>query len=284
MKKILLVKKLLLTASILPFISSCSLIGQGDNSDYTSTNSASSNCTSASVYKANGKNYRALKSSEGYKSEGLAVVYSNKAQGSETTGCESFDMNGFTAAHRTLPLPTHVKITNKSNGKAVVVKVNDRGPATGNHLIQVTPAVANLLGASANFPARIEAINTSNILVPSAASVTPLSNNGARSNNSNLNNSARVLRPVSRPKPVNRSNADRYYIVVGTYQTKKEAFDRFIRVSSIGLANVAMETRQQKGRSLHMVRIGPFYNQDTIDNAKDRLRNDGLVTFNVVKN
>ncbi|MEE9302831.1 MAG: RlpA-like double-psi beta-barrel domain-containing protein [Thiotrichaceae bacterium] len=244
-----------------------------NRSDHSANDVNTSACASLSVYKVNGKKYRTLKNIEGYKADGVAVVYNNKAQGSQTTGCESFDMNGFTAAHRTLPLPTHIKITNKNNGKAVVVKVNDRGPATGHNLIQVTPAVASLLEASATFPVHIEAISRANISIPSASS--------ARPTTSVVKKSPTALRPA---RPVNRSNSDRYYIVVGTYPTKDEAFDRFVRVSSIGLANAAMETRKLKGRTLHMVRIGPFYDQDKIDNAKDRLRNDGLIKFNVVKN
>ncbi len=275
MKKILIPAVFTLVFT-LPFVSSCSLTGSSQSDDNSDAKTTSA-CTSSSVYQANGKKYRTLKSIEGYKADGMAVVYKNKTQGSQTTGCESFDMNGFTAAHRTLPLPTHIKITNKNNGKSVVVKVNDRGPATGNNLLQVTPAIANLLQASTTFPVKIEAISTANISIPSVA---PLSYTAANKPSSASHPSIRL----PRPKPVDRSNADRYFIVVGTYPTKDEAFDRFVRVSSIGLANVAMETRKLKDRTLHMVRIGPFYDQDKIDSVKDRLRNDGLVKFNVVKN
>ncbi len=265
MKKILLISIL-----SLPFVSSCSLTGQKPSSHESSV---APSCTGASVYKANGKSYRALKQSSGYKADGTAEIYSNMLQGSQTKGCETFDLNGFTAAHRTLPLPTHIKLTNKNNGKSVVVKVNDRGPAQGNSLLKVTPAVANLLGATRSFPVHIEAITSHVLVSPNNATTLPVATRGSR------------IIGASKPrKYIDRSHSDRYYIVVGTYQTQEEALDRFVRVSSIGLANVAMETRQLKGRKLHMVRIGPFYEQDKIDNAKDRLRSDGLVKFNVVKN
>lgn len=235
-----------------------------------------SNCaTASSDYTANGKQYRILSTANGYKADGVAEIYSDKLQGSQTSGCEEFDLSGFTAAHRTLPLPTHIKITNKNNKQSVVVKVNDRGPAKGNSLIQVTPAVANLLGAGKTFPVYMEAITASHsglLTTPTAASK-PVPQ---------LADSGRTLR--TNKKPVNRGNADRYFIIVGTYESKEEALDKFVRVSSIGLANAAMETRNVKGKSLHMVRLGPYYEQDKIDNAKDRLKNDGLVQFKVVKN
>ena len=76
-----------------------------------------------------------------------------------------------------------------------------------------------------------------------------------------------------------------YFIVVGTYSTQEQALDTFVRLSSIGLANAAMESRQTKqGQTLHMVRLGPFNNQDEIDKTKDTLTNDGLSQFKVVEN
>ncbi len=264
------------------FVTGCSrlgsIAGSGANSSQeandVSSGSSSTACKNAKNFRSNGKNYRVLSSAEGYKGNGKVEVYRNKTQGSLTAGCENFDLNGFTAAHKTLPLPTHIKITNKNNNKSVVVKVNDRGPAKGNSILQVTPAVANILGASSSFPAHVEAITTSSALgfTASKAQQAAIKNRGT----------SRYLRTAERPK--NRSNSDRYYIVMGTYTSKDEALDRFVRVSSIGLSNAAMETRKLKGRTMHMVRLGPYYEQDSIDNAKDRLKNDGLIKYKVVKN
>lgn len=78
--------------------------------------------------------------------------------------------------------------------------------------------------------------------------------------------------------------ADRYYIIVGTYEDNLKALDQFVRLSSIGLTKATMESRVKGSRTLHMVRLGPYIYQDEIDHAKDRLRSDGLSTFTVVKN
>ena len=75
-----------------------------------------------------------------------------------------------------------------------------------------------------------------------------------------------------------------YYIVVGTYADQGEALDTFTRLSSIGLKGATMESRVTKtGKSLHMVRLGPYTNQEDIDKAKDNLTSTGLSQFKVVE-
>jgi rare lipoprotein A len=78
---------------------------------------------------------------------GVASVYSHES-GSGTASGQKLDREAFTAAHRTLPFGTKVKVTNKSNGRSVVVTVNDRGPFVRGRVIDVTPAAARVLGFS----------------------------------------------------------------------------------------------------------------------------------------
>ena len=78
---------------------------------------------------------------------GVASVYSHES-GSATASGQKLDREAFTAAHRTLPFGTKVKVTNKSNGRSVIVTINDRGPLVRGRVIDVTPAAAHLLGFS----------------------------------------------------------------------------------------------------------------------------------------
>jgi rare lipoprotein A len=78
---------------------------------------------------------------------GVASVYSHES-GSATASGEKLDHEAFTAAHRTLPFGTKVMVTNKSNGRSVIVTINDRGPFMRGRVIDVTPAAARLLGFS----------------------------------------------------------------------------------------------------------------------------------------
>ncbi|WLP95579.1 septal ring lytic transglycosylase RlpA family protein [Psychrobacter sp. M13] len=81
-----------------------------------------------------------------FKQTGLASWYGRKFHGRKTASGETFDMNGLTAAHRSLPLNCYVKVTNKTNGKSVVVKVNDRGPFHGNRVMDLSYGAAKQLG------------------------------------------------------------------------------------------------------------------------------------------
>ena len=78
---------------------------------------------------------------------GVASVYSHES-GSGTASGQKLNREAFTAAHRTLPFGSKVKVTNKSNGRSVVVTINDRGPFVRGRVIDVTPAAARVLGFS----------------------------------------------------------------------------------------------------------------------------------------
>jgi len=99
-----------------------------------------------SPYTVNGKSYRIMSSAEGYSAEGLASWYGAKFHGHSTSNGETFDMNKISAAHKTLPLPTWVRVTNLDNGKSIDVRVNDRGPFHGGRVIDLSYAAAVKLG------------------------------------------------------------------------------------------------------------------------------------------
>ena len=78
--------------------------------------------------------------------EGVASYYGKKFQGRRTASGERFDMYKYTAAHRTLPFGTRVKVTNTSNGKSVVVRINDRGPFKRGRIIDISYIAARAIG------------------------------------------------------------------------------------------------------------------------------------------
>lgn len=90
-----------------------------------------------------------------YTAEGLASWYGDDFHGRRTANGELFDMDGLTAAHPTLPMPSYVRVTNVSNRKSVIVRVNDRGPYHSNRLIDVSRKAAYLLGFHGNGIARV---------------------------------------------------------------------------------------------------------------------------------
>lgn len=93
-------------------------------------------------YEVYGKTYYTLPTSKGYKAQGKASWYGTKFQGKRTSSGEPYDLYAMTAAHKTLPLPTYVEVTNLKNGRSVIVKVNDRGPFHGDRLIDLSYSAA----------------------------------------------------------------------------------------------------------------------------------------------
>ena len=81
-----------------------------------------------------------------YRAEGLASWYGEDFHGRQTANGEIFDLNGISAAHPTLPLPSYVRVTNLSNGRSLIVRVNDRGPYHSNRIIDLSAKAARLLG------------------------------------------------------------------------------------------------------------------------------------------
>jgi rare lipoprotein A len=93
-------------------------------------------------YSVLGKRYRVLDDHEGYDETGNASYYGKKFHGRRTSNGDVYDMYAFTAAHRSLPLPPHARVTNLATGKSVVVRVNDRGPFHSNRIIDQSYAAA----------------------------------------------------------------------------------------------------------------------------------------------
>ncbi|WP_317931278.1 septal ring lytic transglycosylase RlpA family protein [Halioxenophilus sp. WMMB6] len=109
-----------------------------------------------SPYNVNGQTYRVLASEVGYSERGIASWYGEKFHGHATSNGEIYDMYGMTAAHKTLPIPSYVRVTNLDNQKSVIVRVNDRGPFHSDRLIDLTYAAAKKLGYVQTGTARVQ--------------------------------------------------------------------------------------------------------------------------------
>ncbi len=107
-------------------------------------------------YEVFGKRYHVMPTSGGYTERGVASWYGNKFHGKPTSSGTPYDMHAMTAAHKTLPLPTRVRVTNLSNGRSVVVLVNDRGPFVDNRIIDMSYAAAHKLDMVRNGTAMVE--------------------------------------------------------------------------------------------------------------------------------
>ncbi|WP_454783810.1 septal ring lytic transglycosylase RlpA family protein [Legionella sp. WA2024007413] len=109
-----------------------------------------------SEYSVDGRSYQVMRSSSGYKARGIASWYGTKFHKQRTSSGEPYDMYVMSAAHKTLPLPTYVKVKNLNNGKVAIVKVNDRGPFHSDRIIDLSYAAALKLGVFPKGTAPVE--------------------------------------------------------------------------------------------------------------------------------
>ncbi|MCB2180779.1 MAG: septal ring lytic transglycosylase RlpA family protein [Desulfobulbaceae bacterium] len=107
-------------------------------------------------YKIDGKTYYPLPSSHGYEEAGVASWYGRKFHGRRTSNGEIYNMYGKTAAHKTLPMNTHVLVKNQENGREMVLRINDRGPFVKNRIIDLTLTAAQELGMAEKGTARVK--------------------------------------------------------------------------------------------------------------------------------
>jgi rare lipoprotein A len=140
-------------------------------------------------YEVFGVTYYPLSSSEGYVEEGIASWYGKKFHNRPTANGEVYDMYAITAAHKTLPLPTWVRVTNLDNLRSMVLRINDRGPFVGDRIIDLSYAAAEVLG--------FEEQGTANVRVEALAKA---EQERMAANSTGKRISTKSARVVSKPK------------------------------------------------------------------------------------
>lgn len=108
------------------------------------------------AYTLRGKHYKIIDDVQGFKEQGIASWYGRKFHGHLTSNGEYFDMFSMTAAHKSLPLPIYVKVTNLDNDRNAIVRVNDRGPFHPGRIIDLSYAAAYRLGVTKTGTANVE--------------------------------------------------------------------------------------------------------------------------------
>ena len=189
----------------------------------------------SSPYVVNGKEYRLLADHRRYKERGVASWYGTKFDGHATSNGEIYRLYEMSAAHRTLPIPVYVKVTNLRNGRTAIVRVNDRGPFHSDRIMDLSYAAAEKLGFAdqGTAPVEIEIIDTDNSAV------------------------------------VNGADATRYYLQVGAFKQLSSATE-LQRKLSAGLGYPVLIASQ--GNRLHKVRVGPFIDYTSAQTAKKILK------------
>jgi peptidoglycan lytic transglycosylase len=214
-------------------------------------------------YEVFGKRYHVRASSDGYRESGVASWYGRPFHGRPTSSGEMYDMNEMTAAHTTLPLPTWVEVTNLSNGKRIVVKVNDRGPFVADRVIDLSYAAASALDIVRSGTARVEIRSVAKPPVaPPPAPLEP------------------EPEPVSpAPPPAAQALAlaqpERLFAEAGKFRTRTDAVSVVDGLRAQGLVNAFVVTEDGRRKSVHRVRVGPLLDESEVERMSDRLRELG---------
>ena len=206
-------------------------------------------------YEVFGETYRPLDSARGFREMGLASWYGRKFQGKKTSSGEPFDMFQMTAAHKTLPLPTYARVTNLTNGKSVVVRINDRGPFHKERVIDLSYAAAtklDLLGG----PAMVEL----EAIVPGEPLPPPVG----------------TLDEVAQPAPGSPN-----YLQAGAYSDPANAKALVKEINKIGLKNVEIRQGVFHGMPIQRVVVGPFADEAKLKAAKAKLGSGGFASMPV---
>lgn len=204
-----------------------------------------------SSYTVLGRTYYVMDNSNGYKERGIASWYGTKFHGQRTSSGEAYDMYAMTAAHKTLPLPTYVRVTNLQNGREAVVKVNDRGPFHDNRLIDLSYAAATKLGITGTGTGLVEV----EALDPAKGVPRPTRNNIAISGDAILflqvgafvdrSNAERLMGRLSGPmhnqvriQPVTSYDQILYRVQVGPMNSIEQADATSMQLAQLGIRDM----------------------------------------------
>lgn len=197
---------------------------------------------SPGFYEVAGRRYHVLADAEGYVALGVASWYGSAFHGKQTASGEVFDMHAMTAAHRTLPIPTDVEVTNLRNGKTIIVRVNDRGPFVGKRIIDLSYAAAralDLVGVGIG-RVRVRALQSAPHVTAQAA-----------------------------------SNPSRF-VQVGAYRLRANAERMREQLEASGFNDVSVSVDPVGGERFARVRLGPIPDEAAHDRLIRRLASIGV--------
>ncbi len=199
------------------------------------------------TYVVRGQRYTVLKSSVGFSQSGIGSWYGKKFHGRKTSNGERYDMYAMTAAHKTLPIPSYVRVTNLDNGRSAVVRINDRGPFHDGRIIDLSYAAASKLGYAGAGTARvaIEAIEGCG------------------------GGGAPVLRQASAPAPipalpphgasgVPEPFKQKVYVQLGAFISAANAEQLRQRLAANNITDATVLSDSAGGQAIYRVRIGPL--------------------------
>jgi len=216
------------------------------------------------TYRVFGKRYYVMKSSKNYEENGIASWYGTKFHAQRTSSGERYNMLSMTAAHKTLPLPTYVQVTNLTNGKKVIVKINDRGPFESNRLIDLSYVAAKKIGMAGHGTARVN-----------VKAIDPLEYDKDRHSTNTFFAANTTHHYPSKNKPV--------YLQIGAFKNKVSANKLKSRIVQMVRTSPIHVTRTASRKKLYRVEIGPIKDVATVTSITKQLNAAGLKSERLIQ-
>jgi rare lipoprotein A len=228
-------------------------------------------------YEVQGERYTPLPADAPLSESGLASWYGPKFHGRPTASGEIYDMYAMTAAHPTLPLPSFARVTNRANGRTVIVRVNDRGPFVRGRIIDLSYTAARKLGVAGLAPVQVERITPDEI------------RSGAWQRGTRVIDGdeppaeATAAAPTTATLPVTAAAVDGdgtdvpaaaargFWIQLGAYRDRRGA-QQLQQQAADAIDDLAPRLTVITERALHRVQAGPFASREEAQRAAERVR------------
>ncbi|MGY8986661.1 MAG: septal ring lytic transglycosylase RlpA family protein, partial [Sphingomonadales bacterium] len=183
-----------------------------------------------------------------YEEFGMASWYGPNFHGRPTANGEKFDMNKLTAAHRTLPLPSYIRVTNLANGRTVVLRVNDRGPFANDRILDVSRRGAQLLGYKDKGvqKVKVELVNPDGSKIKKA--IAEVGSSGGSGG---------------------------MFVQIGSFASSGAANDLLPKLKGLG-AKAQVQKARVGRKNVYRVRVGPFTSSNKAQAALNSLQNRGF--------
>lgn len=206
------------------------------------------------TYRINGKRYRTLSSSKGYKKKGVASWYGSQFNGKATACGEQYDMYKYTAAHKTLPLPSYVNVKNLTNGKSVIVKINDRGPFVDNRIIDLSYAAAKKIDMLSAGTAFVRVVNVSEEEAAQA-----------------IKKNTRSIFSTNIFEKIVTRNKNKIIMQVGAFTNEDGAQKLKKQIKNLGVKSAFIDKTRSGTRIFYRVRIGPIRTVESYEEIISKL-------------
>lgn len=245
-----------------------------------------------SPYKIMG-NWYYPKEDYNYSEVGTASWYGEDFHAKKTANGENYDMHALTAAHRTLPLPSIVKVTNLENGRSLVLRVNDRGPYAKNRIIDISKRGAQLLGFQSQGTAkvRVEIMEKESKELKAALLGQPCEplTSGKSKVETAANVPAQPVKPLqligaetsAHPNAVRAYPKGSWFVQAGAYSKESAAQNLSRQLDKFGETNIYYVT--VNGQKFYRVRLGPFSHKQEAEVTLAKVKHFGVYNAKVMQ-